>query len=368
MARPKRFSALLARVAVTVLFVIAPVSGQTSSIRGRVIDQDTRAGIRGVMIRIQSANRAVLSNEEGAFLLQRLRPGRHELRFEMLGFTARSDTVAVSMDEEVTVVVAIARRPIELPPLRVEARVGARTAWLGARGFFQRGETGQARLHLTQEQLVHQTARNLQEVLRHTPGVRIRRLVDGGGELLLDPSPLPNGERCPVSVYLNGSRVEFGKFIWKGVRWDQTAMRPMRFDDLLQLEEVDGIELYGPEESPVATGSCGVLLLWSEKIRPTVDEPLTGTVRGQAVDAASGAPIAGVRVTLRPGSMTILTNDSGQFEFADVVPGGYELIAEQAGAEAWHGGIQVRAYGIVTIELQIERRAGAALETRLARP
>jgi Carboxypeptidase regulatory-like domain len=355
----ERRPAPLSLTAIALLLHATVASGQTSGVRGRVVDQDTRAGIPGVLLKVAGSGPTVMTDATGAFTIRGLGAGVHRLDSRMLGYGERSDTVRLQDGEEVSLIVPLSRSPIILEPISVEARVGTRTAWLGSRGFFQRGEAGQARLHLTQEQMVHRTARNLRDVLRLTPGVQVRSLVDGGGTLWLEPSPLPDGARCQVGVFLNGSEVEFGKFTWKGVRWNQTAMRPMRFDDLLSLEEVDGIELYGPDESPVASDTCGTLLLWSEKVRAAVDEPFVGTLRGKAIRDETGQPMTGIRVTLRPSGITVVTDSLGEFEIPDLAPGDYDVIAELPGAGAWSGKVQVRAYGTISIELRIEGEAQA---------
>jgi hypothetical protein len=345
------------RLTALALAVLAPnpdlVRAQSASVSGRVVDAVTRVGIEGVTVRVQTMDVAVRTNGVGAFSIPGLRPGVRVLVFEAIGYSSRSDSVRLDADGDVSVVVTLSPDPLPLDPLAVEARVGARTAWLGSRGFFQRGETNTSLLHITQEELVHRNVRNLRDVLRRTEGVRIRRLVDGGSELLLEPSPLPDGAQCAVSVFVNGSEVEFGTFTWTGADWNDRAQRPLRFDDLMILEDIDGIELYGPDEMPVASDSCGALFLWSSRIRSQVDEPFTGTIRGTAVHDASGRRISGVRITLMPSGIRAITDQDGNFVLPDLVPGDYAVVAEVPGAQSWTGTVRVSAYGVVTVELRM---------------
>jgi hypothetical protein len=346
-------------IIVTVLLAVGPfwlaahAGAQTASISGRVIDQDRRTAVAGALVRVTGTGLSATTSGIGAFTISGLTAGVHELRITAPGYTNRADSITVTDAEDVAVLVAMSPDPIALEPIQVEARIGTRTAWLGARGFFQRAQTSSPLLHSTREQLLHQNVRNVRDILLRTPGVRIRRLVDGGGEVLLEPSPLPDAAPCRVGIFLNGSEVEFGTFVWTGAKSNQRASRPLRFDDLLPLEDVDAIELYGPEEMPVAGEMCGALFLWSARIRGQVDEPFVGALRGVAVHDRSGRRISGVRITLEPSGITILTDDHGEFQLPDLVPGEYRLLAEIPGGTPWTGTVRVRAYGTVSVELRM---------------
>lgn len=329
------------------------VAAQAGSIRGRVVDQESRVPIAGATVQLSDLNTHTTTDRAGAFTLPGIPAGRHRIDVIAAGYAARVDTITVTESPAEAVTITLSPSPIALDPVRVEARVGATTAWLGARGVLLRRAAGRALLHQTRRDLRLQSGETVRDVLRLTPGVRVRRLVDGGGHVLLEPSPLPDGGECRVSVFLNGSEVEFGTVFWTGVLSTQHAQRPLRFDDLLLLEDVDAIELYGPEEMPVASDGCGALLLWSESIRGKVDELFVGSLRGAAIHTRTGRPVSGVRVRLMPSGITAVTDDNGRFELVDLVPGEYEIVAEAPGFAPWSGGITVRAYGVVTVELRM---------------
>jgi hypothetical protein len=261
--------------------------------------------------------------------------------------------------------------PVRLPPIAVSVNTRSITGWLAARGFAQRGLENRARVHLTYEELGRGRYGSLEALLRNVPGVRIRRLTDDATEIVLDPNPLTGEGSCPVSVYLNGAYVEFGRVTWLGVltkrnavhRWlmdhpFERAGRRLKFDDLAEFRDIDGLELYGPEANPVAPDeSCGTLLIWSAKLRPSVDEYLTGEVRGLAVDARTGVALQSVRVTIEATGLSALTDSTGAFSIPSVLPGRYRVSATYPNAEPWQADIEIRAYEVVDLDLRLDREA-----------
>jgi hypothetical protein len=230
------------------------------------------------------------------------------------------------------------------------------SAWLASKGFLHRQAKNTALVHVSRDDLRQQSARDLNEFLRNVPGVRVRDLPNGGHEVLLDPSPLPGGGACHVGTYLNGGRVELRQFDLTPGSADQRRPRRVRLNDFVSFRDIDGLELYGPRDSPVASdASCGVLLIWSFADREAADVPFTGAVKGIALRNTDGTPIQGARITLRTLGHNAVTDAQGQFTFPAVPAGNYDIIAEVTGAPAWHGFIEVRAFGTVNLELRLER-------------
>jgi hypothetical protein len=230
------------------------------------------------------------------------------------------------------------------------------SAWLASKGFLYREAKNSALVHMSRDDLRRQSARDLNAFLRRVPGVRVRGLPNGGHEVLLDPSPLPGDAACHVETYLNGGRVELRQFDLTPGSVDPRSPRRVRLDDLVPFQNIDGLELYGPRDSPVASDeSCGVLLIWSYADRRAADVPFTGAVKGIALRNADGVPIQGARITLRTLGHNAVTDARGRFAFAAVPAGNYDIIAEVTGAPAWHGFIEVRAFGAVNLELRLER-------------
>lgn len=348
----------------------APVIGQTATIVGRVADAETGRALSGVTVILPDASYQAMTDSAGRFVLTQLRPGTVLLEFRALGYRTRMESVALESPDIMELEVRLTASPINLPPITVTANAGSIAGWLASRGFSQRGFEGRALLHMTRQQLSSKPFMDLDDVLRNVPGVRVRRRVDQGSELLLEPDPRTGKGSCRIGVYLNGSNVELGRFTWIGVpgtrtdreRWlrdhpFERAPRPMRFEDLVGLRQVDGLELYGPNNNPVAPDStCGTLMIWSSEMRPAVDEDLTGELHGRAVDERSGSVLEGVRVTIEGTGLSAHTDVNGAFAIPSLLPGEYRILAEYPGADPWTALIEVRAYGFVELELRLERR------------
>ncbi|MGD8278158.1 MAG: carboxypeptidase regulatory-like domain-containing protein [Gemmatimonadota bacterium] len=354
---------MLVLAALPLAVTVAPAAAQRNVIVGRVLDHGTGAPLSAVAVSIADSPFRTLTDEAGRFAFIQLEPGTYRLTFSMLGYAERSETVELSGEESAELEVRLGVSPVSLPAIDVTVDVGNITAWLASRGFAKRGLEGNAMLHTDYDGLRISHHRNLEELLRNVAGVRIRTLVDRDQQLLLEPDPRTGEGSCRVGVYLNGSNVEFGQSTWIGNaeakrRTDpfERATRPMRFSDLLRLDLIDGIELYGPGKKPVAPDStCGTLLIWSAKMRAAVDEDLTGTVRGTAIDDRSGAVLPGVRVTLDGTGLSTMSDANGSFEIPGVLPGDYRVMADYPDAAKWEAIVKVVAYGNVDLELRLER-------------
>lgn len=354
--------------AITAAAILAqPVAAQRNVIVGRVVANETGSPLAAVTVRVADMPYRTLTDEAGRFAFIQLEPGTYRLTFAMLGYAERSQTVELSGEESAELEVRLGVAPVSLPAIDVTVNVGNITAWLASRGFAKRGLEGTAMLHADYDGLRITHHRNLEELLRNVPGVRIRNLVDRDQQLFLGPDPRTGEGSCRVGVYLNGSNVEFGRSTWQGSAEAKArtspferATRPMRFSDLVRLDLIDGIELYGPDENPVAPDStCGTLLIWSAKMRAAVDEDLTGTVRGTTIDDRTGAVLPGVRVTLDGTGLSTESDANGSFEITGVLPGDYRVMAEYPDAAKWEAIVTVVAYGNVELDLRLERGRGS---------
>jgi hypothetical protein len=326
------------------------------TIVGRVIDAASGAVMPGVAVTLRNTGRRLLTREDGRFAFTQLGAGVHTLDFEFIGFASRSDSLRLERDDVVELEVRLAASPVALAPIVVNVDRRSIAGWLAARGFAGRGHDGRARAHLTHEQLRLKHYRNLTELLRNVPGLRVRQLVDEGSELVFDPDPRTGEGYCKVSVYLNGSNVEYGRFTASRNDRNESISRPMRFDDLVRMDAIDGLELYGPDDNPVAAdGTCGTLMIWSARLRGAVDEHFTGDVRGTAIDEATGEFLAGVRVALEGTGLAATTDSNGTFVLRSVLPGRYTVTAQYPQARPWQTAIEVRAYGVVEVALRVQR-------------
>jgi hypothetical protein len=206
---PKRLFAALPISILLAAPLASPLRGQTGVIEGRVIG-NAGEPVAGATVRLRGTQKIILSSEVGSFTFAWLEPGVHWLEIQAVGYAPRTDSILLAPNATIEVEARLIADPVDLPELVVTARSGPTAAWLGSRGVPQRFATGDGVLHATRRDLTFQGIRDIRDLLRRTSGVRIRNLVDSGSELLLDPSPLPDGSPCVVGVYLNGVPLNLG--------------------------------------------------------------------------------------------------------------------------------------------------------------
>lgn len=112
---------------VTLLWV-CPIFGQdmiTQSIRGRVIDKDTRQPLPGVNITLMDDPediRGTVTDAEGYFALKALSIGRHELRFTFIGYLPQLvNNVQVNSGRETILNIELEESAIEMDAVEVSA-------------------------------------------------------------------------------------------------------------------------------------------------------------------------------------------------------------------------------------------------------
>jgi hypothetical protein len=82
------------------------------------------------------------------------------------------------------------------------------------------------------------------------------------------------------------------------------------------------------------------------EILPGSSSAQYGTVSGTVTDATNSAPLVGATVTL--GSLSALTNSSGNYSFGSIQPGTYALTASDSGYQNESQSVTVTAGGIMT--------------------
>ena len=135
-----------------------------------------------LQMRAIASDRTVVSDERGRFLFQGVEAGGTELHTAMLGYETRHDSLFLPERRSVQVVIPMARRPIDMAPIRVEVRAIA----LVRNGFYERRESGYAGHFFTRADLVDRDARRLTELLGPLPGVRIMRAGIEGDRVVFE--------------------------------------------------------------------------------------------------------------------------------------------------------------------------------------
>jgi hypothetical protein len=196
---------------------------------------------------------------------------------------------------------------------------GGREGWLRGNGFRGRGDWSSAVLHLDQGELG--PSRRFAEILRQVPGIRVRPRP--GNLWGVERLGVPSGAPCPVSVYLNGSRLV-----------QSAPQARVSLDALISAPSLDGLELHlGPDGPLWEADGCGSLLLWAWDRRGPDDQPFRGSIRGRIRSVRPDTAVA-VRVRRarsgRPGESaaadtTLHLDSEGAFALEGLLPGPYRL-------------------------------------------
>ena len=231
-------------------------------LRGRVTDSDTRSPLVSAQVELldksPKALASVFTDKSGQFLLYGPRPGRFRVRITLIGYQESIvPNVELLGGETVEAEISLAVAAIPLEPMRIVGRGRTRSQYLERSGFYDREQVGVGSF-LTRYEIEKRGGSLLTDALRYVPGVRLRRADRSGRrwDILL------RNTRCPPAVVLDGAIVRMGG-----------APRPldMPIDDLVLLDDIDGIEIYhGPSETPPAFNrgaDCGVLVIWTRRRR-----------------------------------------------------------------------------------------------------
>ena len=118
------FAALLCA---TTIAGVATATAQAQSVRGRVLDADTRQPIAGVQVSLRNARSVVvaegLTSSDGLFHLAARDAGTHRLEGTHIAYgPVRTEPIEIRRDEQVSVDLNMSMRAIVLEPVTVTGR------------------------------------------------------------------------------------------------------------------------------------------------------------------------------------------------------------------------------------------------------
>jgi hypothetical protein len=104
------------------MLTASPAVALQGTIRGQVIDADTRESLPGANIQIIGTLRGASADAEGRFTIDRIPPGVYSVRISMIGFRSQTkEKISVQPDRTVELTVALKQTPIEFDPIVVLA-------------------------------------------------------------------------------------------------------------------------------------------------------------------------------------------------------------------------------------------------------
>lgn len=225
-------------------------------ILGTVIDQDSGRPVADARVRIPEADRSAITNETGVFRMADIPYGDYELQVEHIAYSRQSQQIQVIGGRALQVRIRVTPQAIEVAPIVVNVR--PRRWFSDMSGLYERMERG-AGFILTSADIEETASRNLGDVLRHVPGVRVRHsggAVGGSYTVQLRGAANLLGQACPPLLWIDG--VKFGT--------DASILSE------ISAFELEAVEVYrGPAEVPGefvgGDTSCGVIVAWTKRGR-----------------------------------------------------------------------------------------------------
>jgi len=316
---------------------------------GRVIDQETKRPISGAAVMIDGQGRAI-SDEAGWFTLDGIPGGAQQIRIDMLGYGARTESLTLRAGQTLQLEVTLAREAIALAPVEVLIR----SEFLEARGFYEREREGTG-THITRAEIERKNSRQLTDILRDVPGVRLYNLESGRRHVRLNrgsPNDIPVFDPrqafvfagCEPDLYIDG------QLFRERIPRDATEQKVTAWD-VIAPEQIEGIEVYAGPNAPLQYQSpCGVVLVWT---RRSPASSMTSTPQPRSAPAPvavepgtharvksryDGRSASGHVQAMTPDTVALLTNETlRSFALRDLRTLEIDMGVAPPGARSWRG-------------------------------
>lgn len=282
---PKR-TRVGALVAALCLAAAAGARGQT--VRGRVVEADTRkpvAGARVVLRSPEDSSLAAVTDTAGAFVARATVPGRYEVSVARLGYRAQQQgpfELLTGTVVELEVILPVV--PLTLDPVTVTAEVNSR--FLQTVGFYDRKRSDFGHF-ITRDEIESKRASRPTDLLRVLPGVSLIPDPRSPGRVRVQMRGThpAQGGACAPRVFVDGLIA---------IRGDSRPPRPgtasagdiedvfendprnpePSLDDIVTPEQIQAIEVYrSASQVPAEFGGasvftrCGVVVVWTRRGR-----------------------------------------------------------------------------------------------------
>jgi len=183
-----------------------------------------------------------ITDAKGRFAFDHVPAGKYRLVVTHLGYHDLEDTLSVPAESDLSLELKLSVSPITLEPLVVvTSRHDPRME-----GFERRKARGLG-FFITRQEIERRHATYLSGLLWTVPGVRIVSTSGRGSAVFLRGG-------CTPLIWIDGSPMG----------------RDSEVDQMLNPEDVEGIEVYRGAEVPVEFGptSCGAVVIWTRRAKP----------------------------------------------------------------------------------------------------
>jgi hypothetical protein len=249
---------------------------QASVLSGTIARDSAGTAVAGAEVLLPALKRSAMTNDAGAFRLEKLPAGRYEVIVRHIGFEPLIDTVQLDQGTQVDRRFLLIEKPAALEPTVTTAPERKYIA-PALRDFEERRRQGFGHF-ITDEELRKDESRDMANIiLGHMPGLTRFRVPNDGqgghGQTYIGTtrkcgdgpaflSCRSGGSYCPVTLYVDGV------VVFNSANNKSTADIP----DLMLFRGADyaGIEYYAggasmPTKFNFTSSGCGVLLLWSRE-------------------------------------------------------------------------------------------------------
>lgn len=234
-----------------------------STVWGTVTDHATGQPLDGVLVRVPGLERQAVTDSLGAFRLDEVPSGTHQVAFSMLGYADRVGRVTASEGQHIELGVEMTTQAIELEPMVVSTE--RRIRKLEINGFYQRRQTGLGQF-LSVEEIEESAPSRTTSLFSAFRGVRYmnHEIAQGLYEevVVFDRGQGVSGRSlstrsiCYPSVWVDDVQVSAG------------GDEPAVLNRLVTARQIVGVEAYPstahlPIRYSGAGRSCGVILIWT---------------------------------------------------------------------------------------------------------
>ena len=218
----------------------------TAVVIGIVTAAQTGEPLMGVQVLIRGSRRWAITNQDGAFRLDGLKPGPYVLEFRHPNRAPIVHNLTLEPDQTTELAVRVDTRTVALPEVVIEGRETQPAAKMHE--FNSRKAAGHGGYFVTRKDIEERQPRVLSDLLRRVPGLRVDCDFGSCRVTTFNETRRIMGP-CPIQYFLDG--IPF--------LGDLDEMTP---------DQIEGIEVYRgsssiPPQFNTGTSMCGVIAIWS---------------------------------------------------------------------------------------------------------
>jgi hypothetical protein len=218
----------------------------TSAVAGIVTAAQTGEPLMGIQVVIRGSRRWAITNQDGAFRLEGLKPGPTVLEFRHPNRAPIVHSLTLEPDQTIELAVRVDTRTVALPEVVIEGKETQPAAKM--HDFNNRRAAGHGGYFVTRKEIEERQPRVVSDMLRRVPGLRVDCDFGSCRVRSFTETRRIMGA-CPIQYFLDG--IPF--------LGDVDEMTP---------DQIEGIEIYRgsssiPPQFNTGTSMCGVIAIWS---------------------------------------------------------------------------------------------------------